>query len=235
MTTLSQSTIEKLGYYVYLLIDPRTNKVFYVGKGCGNRINHHLLGVLEEDVKETEKIKMIRDIQKAGLEVGHTILRHGLTEKEAFEVESAVIDLLGIKNLTNLVLGHHSLDRGKMTLKNIKTEYEAADALFDQPVMLIRINKLYRYEMSAEELYEATRKDWKVGSRSKTIRIACAVYAGIIREVYEIDEWLPSAETPGRMMFVGKVAPLDVRQKYVDKSVAHVWKRGSQNPIKYVG
>ena len=235
MTLLSQSTIEKLGYYVYLLIDPRTNKVFYVGKGCGNRINHHLLGALEEDTKETEKIKTIRDIQKERLEVGHTILRHGLTEKEAFEVESAVIDFLGVENLTNLVLGHHSLERGKMTLKNIKTEYEAVDALFDEPVMLIRINRLYRYDMPADELYEATRKHWVVGQRAKTVRIACAVYLGIVREVYVVDEWLPSDESPGRMMFVGKVAPSDVRQKYIDKSVAHVWKRGSQNPIKYVG
>src|SRR3989338_11289937 len=125
MTTLSQSTIEKLGYYVYLLIDPRTNKVFYVGKGCGNRINHHLLGALEENVKETEKIKTIREIQKAELEVGHTILRHGLTEKEAFEVESAVIDLLGLENLTNLMHGHHTTDRGLMKLEDIKIKYEA--------------------------------------------------------------------------------------------------------------
>lgn len=235
MNILSQSTIEKLNYYVYLLIDPRTDKVFYVGKGCGNRINHHLLGALEENTKETEKIKRIREIQKAELEVGHTILRHGLTEKEAFEVESAVIDLLGLENLTNLVSGHYSFDRGKMTLKNIKIEYEAVDAFFDEPVILIRINQLYRYEMPADELYEVTRKDWKVGSRAKTIHIACAVYAGIIREVYAIDEWIPSAETPGRFMFIGEVAPPNIRQKYLDKSVAHVWKHGSQNPIKYVG
>jgi len=235
MNLLSQSTIEKVGYYVYLLIDPRTDKVFYVGKGCGNRINHHLLGALEEKTKETGKIKRIREIQKEELEVEHTILRHGLTEKEAFEVESAVIDLLGLENLTNLMHGHHSLDRGKMTLKNIKTEYEAVDALFDEPVMLIRINQLYRYEMPANELYEVTRKHWKVGSRAKTIHIACAVYAGIVREVYSINEWVPSPETPGRFMFIGEVAPPGIRQKYLDKSVAHVWKQGSQNPIKYVG
>lgn len=235
MNELSQSTIEKIGYYVYLLVDPRTDKIFYVGKGRGSRINHHLLGALEENTKETEKIKRIREIQKAEMEVGHTILRHGLTEKEAFEVESATIDLLGLENLTNLVHGHHSIDRGKMTLKNIKTEYEAVDALFDEPVMLIRINRLYRYEMPANELYEVTRKHWKVGPRAKTIRIACAVYAGIIREVYVVDGWLPSPESPGRFMFNGEVAPPGIRQKYLDKSVAHVWKQGSQNPIKYVG
>ena len=83
---LSQSTIEKLGYYVYLLIDPRDNKVFYVGKGKGNRINQHLLGALDDKTNETEKIKKIREIQNTGLEVKHSVLRHELTEKEAFEV-----------------------------------------------------------------------------------------------------------------------------------------------------
>jgi len=232
---LSQSTIEKLGYYVYLLIDPRTDAVFYIGKGRGNRINRHLLGALDDGMEETEKIKRIRDIQQAGLEVSHTVLRHGLTEKEAFEVESAILDFVGLDKLTNIVRGHHSVSRGKMSLNNIKTEYEASDAVFDEPLMLIRINRLYRHDMPASELYEATRKDWKVGSRAKTIHVACAVYAGIIREVYSIDKWIPSPEAPGRYMFNGVVAPESIREKYIDKSVAHVWKRGSQNPIKYVG
>lgn len=30
---LSQSTVEKLGHYVYTLTDSRNNMVFYVGKG----------------------------------------------------------------------------------------------------------------------------------------------------------------------------------------------------------
>ena len=34
-----RSVIEKLGYYVYLLTDPTTNKVFYVGKGTGSKIS----------------------------------------------------------------------------------------------------------------------------------------------------------------------------------------------------
>lgn len=235
MHKLSQSTIEKLGYYVYLLSDPRTKKVFYVGKGVGNRINHHLLGALEEKTKETRKIKTIRDIQSVGLEVDLIILRHGLIEKEAFEVESSIIDYIGMENLTNIMLGHHSFGRGKKTLKNIEIEFEAVDALFDEPVILIRINQLYRYNMSPQELYEATRKDWKVGSRVKNNNIACAVYGGIIREVYEINEWVPSIKTPGRWMFNGKVASSEIRAKYIDKSVAHIWKHGSQNPIKYVG
>lgn len=231
---ISHSTIEKLQYYVYTLSDPQTNTVFYIGKGCGNRINHHLLGALEEKTKETEKIKKIRDIQKSGLEVSLDIVRHGLTEKESFEVECALIDLLGINNLTNIVSGHYSHLRGKMTLKDIEIEYQAEPAEFYEPVILIRINQAFRHDMTAEELYEVTRKDWKVGQRIHAIKIACAVYAGIIREVYIVKEWVPSPDYKGRYMFNGKIAEDSIRDKYINKSVAHVWKHGSQNPIKYV-
>ena len=36
MNKFSDKTIEELGYYVYSLTDPRNNKIFYIGKGCGN-------------------------------------------------------------------------------------------------------------------------------------------------------------------------------------------------------
>ncbi|MCF6276650.1 MAG: GIY-YIG nuclease family protein [Candidatus Magasanikbacteria bacterium] len=60
---LSQLTTEKLKYYVYFLIDPKNNKVFYVGKGKGNRINHHFLGALDDKKNESEKIEKIKEIQ----------------------------------------------------------------------------------------------------------------------------------------------------------------------------
>lgn len=232
---LSQSTIEKLEYYVYLLIDPRTNKTFYVGKGHGNRINHHLIGALEENLDEKEKVKTIRSIQSLGLEVGLVILRHGLTEKEAYEIECAMIDFIGVKHLTNLVKGHHSFDKGVMSLSELKIKYEAEEAKIDVSVVLININKKYDRSMSREELYEATRKDWvvKLSNVQKT-KYVFAVYRGIIREVYIANQWLPSQEMEGRYVFVGDVAPEIIRQKYIYKSVSAHWKQGSQNPIKYV-
>lgn len=235
MNKLSQSTIEKLGYYVYLLIDPRTERTFYVGKGCGNRINHHLLGALEINKNEKEKIKTIRNIQANNLNVDLVVLRHGLTEKEAFEVESAMIDFLGKESLTNLVLGHHATDRGLMKLEDIKIKYEAEDAIFSDAVILININKLYRPNMNAIELYEANRKHWKVSvNRASKIKIACSVFRGIIREVFIIHQWLSSPEK-GRLYFEGEVASQELREKYLYKSVTKYWKQGSQSPIKYEG
>ncbi len=239
MHKLSRATIEKLGYYVYILSDPRTNKAFYVGKGRGNRINSHLLGALEENTKETLKIRTIREIQAAGLEVGLTILRHGLSEREAFEVESAIIDVFGLENLTNIVTGHYAHVRGKMSVRDIEIEYQAKPAVFDEPVLLIRINRLYRHDMPAEELYEATRKYWRIRLRDDMPRVVCAVYAGIIREVYLAQTWIRpnglKGKIEGRIAFEGAIAPPGIREKYLNKSVVHVLKQGSQNPIKYVG
>lgn len=42
----SQETINKIGYYVYRLIDPRNGQTFYVGKGKGNRVFQHVLGAI---------------------------------------------------------------------------------------------------------------------------------------------------------------------------------------------
>lgn len=233
---LSQSTIEKLEYYVYLFIDPRDDKVFYIGKGKGNRINQHFLGVLDKKNKEKDTIKRIREIQNKNFKVETIILRHGLSEKEALEVESAVIDLLGKENLTNIVKGYHSEDRGIMSLSDIKIKYEAEELITEEPVILININRRYQKNMKPTELYEATRKHWKISMRrASSIKIACSVFKGIIREVFIIDNWLLSpAPEEERHMFEGKVAPKDIKAKYINKSVVKYWKIGSQNPIKYI-
>ena len=42
-------TIEKLGFYVYGLIDPDTKSMFYIGKGSGNRVFMHVRDAIEGD------------------------------------------------------------------------------------------------------------------------------------------------------------------------------------------
>lgn len=235
---LSQSTIEKLGYYVYALIDPRSKKVFYIGKGKGNRIYAHVEASEQVDTKEIEKIATIRAIRKAGKEVDHRVVRHGLAEDEAFVVEAALIDFtesVSRIELTNLVSGHHSNERGIRTIEDIEIQYEAPEAVFDEAVLLIRVNKLYKPGMSDKELYEITRKYWRVGPRALKIKYACACYLGIVREVYEIKEWYPSKEIPGRKGFRGKIANVDVRDTYRHTSIKSFSKKGHQSSIVYAG
>jgi len=229
---LSQSTVEKLKYYVYLLINTADNKPFYVGKGKGNRINKHFLDALDEDVKQTDKIKNIR---KLGVKVKKVILRHGLSERESLIVEAAMIDYIGLDNLANLVCGHTE-DNGLMDLKDLKIKYEAQEAFFDRPVLLININKQFKKDMSDKNIYEVTRKYWKINiDKAKEFEIICAVSQGIIREVFELNKWTKatSEEQKGRSYFTGHIASDKIRNKYIDKSVNKFWLPGSQNPIKY--
>ena len=114
------------------------------------------------------------------------------------------------------------------------------------PALLIRINRLFRHNMTPLELYEATRGVWKVGPRCTKARYAFAVFEGVVREVYEIDSWHAAATTPyttrdasqltrdGRREFVGHVADPAIRDYYFERSVADVFKRGVQSPVFYV-
>lgn len=238
---LSPKVVEQLGYYVYLYIDPCDNTVFYVGKGKGNRVLSHL-----SEKTESKKVKKIKEIRNRGQEPRIEILLHGLEDEiTALRVEAAVIDLLTKANLTNQVRGWDSNIVGRMALTDLIALYESEPVQINHPVMLIRVNQLYRYGMSDEELYDITRGVWKVGARREKAQYAFAVYKGLVREVYWIDHWFPAGTTkyrtrtiddvkvPGRWEFSGNVAEHKIRDKYAGKSVESYLAANSQNPIRY--
>ena len=247
----SSSVIERLDYYVYLLIDPESNQVFYIGKGTGNRIFAHINAALKDETP-SDKLGKIRAIRASGSEVKHVIHRHGLTEKEAFEVEAALIDFIGLSGLTNQVQGYSSDDRGQMSVAEVVAKYEAPIIEISEPVILITVNRYFRRGMSAEMLYEITRGNWVIGTRREKAKYAFAVYKGIVREVYEIKHWFPAplgdteikrqwaiehsinsdAKRTERWQFEGNVA--EALRRYVGGSVEKYSKTGAQNPIRYV-
>jgi hypothetical protein len=231
----TQSVIEQIGYYVYYLVDPRTTNTFYVGKGTGNRVFHHVNASLETSI-ESDKISLINEIRNAGFHVQHYMIRHGLTEEQAFEVEAALIDYLGLENLTNEILGYSSY-RGKMTTEEIISMYDAFEVEFTEPSILININKLYKRDISPDELYQATRCWWRLSrTRCNQAKFAFSIYKGIVREVYEISGWVRKEMEDGktRWGFEGKVADETFRSQYIDGSIIKYIKIGAQNPIKYV-
>ena len=245
------SVIEKLDYYVYLLIDPENKQVFYVGKGIGNRIFAHINAALT-DATPSDKLDKIRAIRSNGREVNHIVHRHGLTEEEAFEVEAALIDFIGLSGLTNQIQGYNSDDRGQMTVAEVISKYQAPIAEITEPVILITVNRFYRRGMSAEMLYEITRGNWVIGVRRNKAKYAFSIYKGVIREVYEIERWLSApiedtekkrqwvtensiegeAKRTNRWQFEGRVA--EDLQHYVGASTENYQVLGAQNPIRYV-
>jgi hypothetical protein len=235
---------ERLGYYVYLYVDPRDGKVFYIGKGKDERCLDHLF---EDD--DHPKVRRIREIFAAGLEPRIEMLAHGLrTEQEAYNIESAAIGLLGLENLTNRVVGKDSLRFGRKGLSELEGYYAAKPVKIADSAILIRVNQLYRHGMPAAELYDITRGVWVLSAeRASKMKYVFAVYEGVVREVYEPEKWLPALTTPypnrtdlvpddakGRIEFVGKPAPEAIRQKYLLGDVTAYTKVSLQSPCLYI-
>jgi len=242
MNEISHSVCQKLKHYVYLYIDPRDNQPFYVGKGKGRRMLAHL-----NATSATEKVKRIAELRKIGLEPVIEILKYGLTKREAFLVESAAIELIGVDQLANRVKGHHAGENGRGLLRDIVNELGAKEVKITHPVILINIRRLYRYGMSPIDLYDATRGIWKAAVRRERAEYAFSIYAGNVRAVYSIVAWVPAGSTmtardysekdyelSERFEFVGNLAPEPIQRKYVGKSVRRYFAPGARNPIKYV-
>lgn len=252
----STAIIEKINYYIYCLVDPRNQNIFYVGKGKGNRVFQHAKGALIGQIIDSDKISLINEIYQSGLEPIYYILRHNIqNEKQALEYEALAIDLLSLvkpnqQPLTNIQGGTHSSEKGLMSLSELKNLYDPQELKTDLPVVLITINKNYRKlkqqiksgeidnSQVEQEIYERTRGYWKTGSRRQKAKYAVAVYRGWTLAAYEISRWVEAPiERQGRWGFEGKILPKDspIYQELVDKLTYSSEEdyKAPQNPITY--
>lgn len=241
---------EALGHYVYCLVDPRNKKIFYVGKGQGNRIFDHANDSLNEDF-ESHKLDTIRNIRESGLSVEYYIIRHHLAEEDAFMVESTLIDFLtfpqfNLENvLTNIVSGHHKWDEGIKTIGDIQTIYDCQPIEIGEEngILLVSLNKSFN-QAKAEgvyqrlNIYEATRKYWPIGKdRPATIKYVLGIYRGIVRSVVKVNgfRWCSIAEdgtkfTKPRCCFEGELVE---DSPYLNKDVA-AYPFGSGGAVRYI-
>ena len=236
-------TVTKLGFYVYALVNPLTNKVFYIGKGIDNRVFAHKQEVFENkteinSLKKTE----IKEILDKKLDIQHLIIRHGLSEKEAFLVESTLIDYhnFNLNKLTNEVAGHDSGFYGIKTTDELIRQYNAPklEKLLHK-VVIININRQYaKVKNSNNAIYIATKESWVINkNRINELEYALSEFQGIIIGVFKINKWYTAATENNKINkrwgFDGEDAPKEIKDIYLNKSIAHVKKKGAANPIRY--
>lgn len=122
----------------------------------------------------------------------------------------------------------------KLTLEDIRDN-----------IVFIKISKSFREGMGETELYDVTLGCWKRKSASvEKADYALAVAYGTVKEVYQIDEWLPAedevretipyneAADAGRIIFKGRIADDKITKKYLDYSVAGLLKKEKSLPSK---
>ena len=82
------------------------------------------------------------------------------------------------------------------------------------------------------------------------VRLALAVYQGVVKEVYQVRRWEPAnwqsyrfrqeelkeqeEKYKKRWQFEGEVAGEGIRKRYLGKDVSGYLTRGATNPIRYV-
>lgn len=252
MEYFSQLTQETLEYYVYLLINPLDNKIFYVGKGKNNRVFNHAKA-MPLSWLESDKLDIIRTIINKGEKVKYYILRHGMSEDEAYLVESAFIDFLTFKdfsfvaNISNIVAGHNQWDKGLKTVEEIELLYNCLPLdVENKPHKLLCININGTYQSSAD-IYEITRKSWVLNpNRANRADFVVAEYRGIIRAIFKIDEkgWQRVESRENKEYFKGKskaryyfegkeVLDKEIQEIYLNKRLPPK-PQGQSNPVWYL-
>ena len=168
---------------------------------------------------------------------------------EVFDVD-ATLDLNDPLNLDATIL--IDADTSDTTKRTPKKKRGPKKSLIKDPVIAISINEQFPHCEAADDLYMCTRGLWKLDpERAERAKYAFAINKGEIKEVYEIEQWLPATkaftdywvarlksqgrpispdEHIGRYEFAGHLAPKQIRQKYVGKKIP---KRHSGNPIMY--
>ncbi|TGY89257.1 hypothetical protein E5163_09060 [Marinicauda algicola] len=170
-------------------MDPR--RIFYVGKGVGDRCYSHAAGAVEQKPNATtSKIDLIREIQtSAGCDPAIEIVIHGLNESEALRIEAQMIKLL--PGLTNIASGHCHEDYW-LTTDEVNSRYAEPVRRheIDGTILFVSLNRTYpEIADNAELLQRHSLGDWPISSeRASRVDHIVAVYRQLARFAFTVDK-----------------------------------------------
>lgn len=127
--------------------------------------------------------------------------------------------------------------------KNLEITVSTEEAKITEPSILFKIGSYYHPDLSSSQLYDVSRGYWKSGKKKEKAQLAFTIVNNQIVEIYEIDQWFQAGTTlsthpdepdPKRWEFVGNIAPPEIRDKYINKSVAKYFEAGGMWPFRYI-
>ena len=237
-TGFPEAVSSKLKTYVYLLVDPRTGRPFYAGRGRGDHCFDHLRAARGfasglDGRGRFPVLERIREAESSGRKVRIDILRHGLSGSEADLVEAVATDALG------LAVPPGSIHRRRPATEVGSLLAKRAKFKRTHQVVLLRVGGI-----GADTSYEAARHNWRIGRRwvdprsprspQWTVVVAGDLVAGVYRiEGWERSDELGAGRRVDRFSFSGP-ADLDLEERYRGRSVAAYLGEGAPGPVTYV-
>ena len=248
--TLGLEEADKSKYYVYALID-KNGIPFYIGKGCKKRMWQHDLetekrldeemngNIKSKDNEETLKAKHKKIAELGNEGFDHVIIKWGLTQNEAFMVESALINLLKFSGcrLTNIANGHSS-EKEKSSqikktialtdddfLKSCCREVISYESI-DEPCLFTCINnsldldEYEKIESKDDYIIDCARGIWRIDeSKAKKAKYLIAVYNSVIYGIAEIKDIrkIDNGELLDFPIYPKKVRKYDLENRTYDR------------------
>ena len=99
-------------------------------------------------------------------------------------------------------------------------------------ILVIKISRSYRKGMTADELYLATSRSWKLSmDRCQRVATVLCVAEMEVKQVYSVDQWIESIDE-GRKEFVGKIAQEPLRSTWLGQDASSI--SAKHSPIRYI-
>lgn len=136
------------GFYVYLLVNPITNKIFYVGKGSKNRATQHFKDYKKAKEKNIFKRKEFESFVKFGYKPIIKIVASNLEEQQALKIEKKIIKRLYC-SLSNISLNENEPNVLKKEIKKIYLNLPS----FEEWLSVIYIEKPLLFDVLKERNY----------------------------------------------------------------------------------
>ncbi len=169
-----QAELEKVLYtkdipnsYVYVLVDPINDEIFYIGKGKNDRCLHHERNARNILIGNVAKHNRIKDIILQDMVPEKHIMMNGLSDRDSVIIERTFINRIGLQRLTNAMHGN-------------TTALERIKALVGHHTTILKLNIKYNKKVPLKsiemfktcivELNEALKMAKVQARRSKCIR-----------------------------------------------------------------